>query len=132
MNESRAQNWTHTCPSSVILCTQSSHHTVQRCEDFGQHTRVSLFGNCNEATLNRNFTVNNIICLAQLIVLPTPPKVSMQLHSRVPKCLNLSSLKNELLHMTCSKLCTYMLQNRWPHFERLGKRQDFRSVPRML
>lgn len=131
MKESRAQNYTHTCLSSVIVCTQTSHHTFQRYENCRQHTRVSLFGNSNEATLNRAFTVSNIICHAQLILRPTSLKVSMELHSMVPICLNLSSLKNELLWMTCSNKYTFAIES-MATFRTLSREQDWRSGSRML
>ena len=131
MSESATQNYTHTCLSSFIVCTQSSHHSFQRYENFGQHTRVSLSRNSNEATLNCAFTVKNIICHAQLILLLTSLKFSMQLHSLVPICLNLSSLKNELLWMTCSNKYKFALEC-MATFRRLSREQHCRSVSRML
>jgi hypothetical protein len=116
INESRAQNFTH---------------TFHRYEKFVQHTRVSLFGKSNEATLNLAFIVKYIICHAQLILLPTSPIVSMQLHSMVPICLNLSSLKTELLWMTCSNKYIFAIES-MATFRSLSREQDCRSVSRMM
>ena len=60
-----AQSYMHGCLSRIKVSRQTSHHTFMQYENSEQRLGVSLFSNFKVATLNRAFTVTNIVCHAQ-------------------------------------------------------------------